>query len=313
MQSPFVDSIALRWDHTTNKLDPIPFKDLSWSVSDSGTLFGAILVERFRSYGGRLLDLSDYQQRLHAGANTFGIDLSLVSLEVKANAERLLALNRDLVEQYGDISVVLLLSPGEASSQGTFGKMPTLMMHVSQLPFAKLDQWYQNGVDLLLGNCRVVPNACWPKQIKCRSRLPYFLSDAIGTSSQANALSVLTTSNGNVADTSVANLLLVTSCGELTSPRKEDILVGCTLQAIERLLLVRGVPIHYCDVTSIMLQEASEVILTGSNGGVWFARSMDGVRIGSSSNRSQSKQLIELWKQHVEFDFVEQAAGHRSQ
>ncbi len=313
MPPSFRDSIALHWDPTKRKIDTIPFKELAWSVSDSGTLFGAILVERFRSYGGRLLDLSDYERRLHTGASEFGIDWSAVPIEVKENAERLLSLNGELLRQHGDLSFVFLLSPGPASAQGIFGQRPTLMMHVSQLPFATLDQWYQTGVDLLLGSCQVVPNTCWPNQIKCRSRLPYFLSDALAARQRRNALSVLTTSTGCIADTSVANLLLVNSRGDLTSPKKEDILVGCTLQAIERLLLKRGVAISYVDITSKMLHEASEVILTGSNGGVWFARSVDGVPIGSASSRSQTKQLTDLWKRHVDFDFVGQAANYRSQ
>jgi branched-subunit amino acid aminotransferase/4-amino-4-deoxychorismate lyase len=97
------------------------------------------------------------------------------------------------------------------------------------------------------------------------------------------------------------------SKGGIASPPKEDILVGCTLLAVEKLLLKNDVRIQYRDIEAKELASASEIILTGSSGGVWFAGSVDGDRIGTS-DRPMTRLLTELWKKHVGMDYIAQAA-----
>ena len=310
MHPPFHDSISLRWEHSTRRFKPVLLKDLSWSIADAGTLHGAILVERFRTYAGKLLDLSDHKNRLNHGANQLSIDMSSIAADWESQFIRLIELNHDLVQGHGDVSIVLLLSPGEPSPGHSLGTRPSCMMHLSQLPFAKLNNWYNLGSDLWMGSQHVVPGTCWSNQIKSRSRLPYFLSDAKAVAEQSDALAVLTTTRGTISDTSVANLLIVDSKGGIASPPREDILVGCTLLAVEKLLLKNDVRIQYRDIEPKELASASEIILTGSSGGVWFAGALDGVRIGTQRDRSMTRMLMELWKRHVGMDYVAQAAQY---
>ena len=312
MHSSFHDSIALRLDHSTRQFETVPLQDLSWSIADAGTLYGAILVERFRTYGCALLDIADHKARLLHGASQFAIDASSIAFDLVENSNRLLESNRELVQRCGDVSVVVLLSPGEQLQKNAFGSRPTCMMHLSPLPFAKLARWYTQGTDLSIGSYQAVPGCCWPNQIKSRSRLPYFLSDARAIATQSDSLALLTTTRGSISDTSVANLLLVDGKGEFVSPPKDDILVGCTLQSIERLLNTNSVRIHYRDIQTEEISRASEIILTGSSGGIWFAKSIDGKRIGSGGGRPKLRMLTELWKEHVGMDFVVQATTQQS-
>ncbi len=310
MHPSFHDSIALRLNHSTNQLDPVRRKELTWSISDAGTLYGAILVERFRTYDFKLVPIADNQSRLMYGAVQLGIDLSAISICLERIAQQLLSLNADLVRRSGDVGFVLLLSPGEQLPNSALGKRPTCMMHLSELPFAKLDDWYTHGTDLVIATHQTVPSACWPNQVKSRSRLPYFLADTMAASKQQNSLSVLITSRGMISDTSVANILIVDKKGEFASPRKQDILVGCTLKAIERMLKSSGETIHFRDIDTMEFASASEIILTGSTGGVWSARSVNGVAMGTKADRPKIKLLAELWKEYVGIDYVAQAAEH---
>jgi len=312
MHTSFHDSIALRLDLSALQFETVQLQNLSWSIADAGTLYGAILVERFRTYGCQLLDIADHKVRLLHGASQFAIDNSSVAFELEENVNRLLESNRDLVHRCGDVSVVVLLSPGEQLHNTVLGSRPTCLMHLSPLPFAKLARWYTQGTDLSMGAFQAVPGPCWPNQIKSRSRLPYFLSDARATATQSDSLAVLTTTRGSISDTSAANLLLVDGKGEFVSPPKEDILVGCTLQSIERLLNSKSVRIHFRDIEPDELSRASEIILTGSSGGIWPVRSIDGKRIGSGGGRPKLRMLTELWKEHVGMDFVAQAMTQQS-
>ena len=308
MQPSFPNSIAIHWKHESQCFESIALKDLSWSLSDAATLYGALLVERFRTYNGRHLDLTDHVERLLLGAGQFSIDVPDAIADMHANASRLLALNETLVQQVGDVGIVMLLSPGETANASTpLGTRPTCMMHLVELPYSKLAKWYIEGSDLCLGQNHVVPRSCWSNQVKSRSRLPYFLSDAVATRNQQDSLSVLTTTRGFVSDTSVANLLMVDVQGNFISPRKEDILVGCTLQAVERLLQKCDITIQFRDIEPHEIANASEVLLTGSTGGIWFANILDGRRIGVGSKRIQYQKLTELWRGHVGMDYVAQS------
>ncbi len=309
MHTSFHNSIALRWDHSARQFETVRLQDLSWSIADAGTLYGAILVERIRTYSCKLLDIDDHKSRLLRGASQFAIDAAAIACDLEENFNRLLESNRELVQHCGDVSVLVLLSPGVPLQNTILGSHPTCMMHLSPLPFAKLARWYTQGTDLSIGSYQAVPDSCWPNQIKSRSRIPYFLSDARAIAAQSDSLALLTTTRGSISDTSVANLLLVDGESELVSPPKDDILVGCTLQSIERLLNTNNVRIHYRDIATEEVSQASEIILTGSTGGIWFARSIDGTRIGSESCRPKLRMLTELWKEHVGMDFVVQATA----
>ena len=309
MHPLFHDSIALRLNHSTSQFEPVRRHELNWSISDAGTLYGAILVERFRTYGSKLLDLSDHRSRLLFGAIELGIDVSLIPTSIEDIAKQLIGLNEDLVKRCGDVGLVLLLSPGVQSPNTALGKHPTCMLHLNEIPISKLDKWYKNGIDLAIGTYRTVPSGCWPNQMKSRSRLPYFLSDALATEQHADTLSILTTMHGTISDTSIANILIVDKNGEISSPRKQDILVGCTLKAIERILNDRNNPIHFRDIDPKELACASEVLLTGSTGGVWFAKSVNGIEIGTNGDRPKLRLLTDLWKEHVGIDFVAQASA----
>ena len=182
-------------------------------------------------------------------------------------------------------------------------------MHLIELPFRKLAKWYTEGADLCPGSKQVVPSVCWSNQVKSRSRLPYFLSDLAATKNNRELLAVLTTESGHIADTSVANILVVDADGTFLSPKKEDILVGCTIRVVERLLQARDIAIQYRDILPRDLVRASEVLLTGTTGGVWFANTFDGHRIGNGQPRTQFQKVAQLWKEHVGLDNIAQAVA----
>ncbi len=308
MRASFRESLALRLDADSQRFECLPLKSLSWSIHDTGTMFGAILVERFRTYRGRLFDLDDRSDRLFHSARFLTIESQFIASQFKANCQRLLDVNRELVDLAGDVSIVVLLSPGEmVENTNKTGFSPSCMFHLSPLPFAKLASWYQHGTPLTMGRYSSVPTQCWPTQIKSRSRLPYLLSASNAPESQPESLAVLKTIRGTIADTSVANLLVVNQDNTIASPGPGDVLLGCSLQLAERLLSRVGKSIEYRDILESELVSAREIILTGSSGAVWNAISLDGQVIGRGVRGEVVCVLTELWKNHVGIDFVEQA------
>lgn len=308
MPASFRESLALRLDPDSQRFECVPLKNLSWSIHDVGTMYGAILVERFRTYGGRMFDLDDRSARLFQSASLLTIESQAIETEFEVNCQRLLDLNHELVQVSGDVSIVVLLSPGEVVEKTNgHGHSPSCMFHLSPLPFGKLANWYQHGTPLTTGRYSSVPAQCWPTQIKSRSRLPYILSASNAPESQPESLAVLKTVRGTIADTSVANLLVVNQDHTIASPGNGEVLLGCSLQLAERLLSRVGKSIEYRDILESELVSAREILLTGSSGAVWNAISLDGRVIGGEARGEVVGILTELWKNHVGMDFVDQA------
>jgi branched-subunit amino acid aminotransferase/4-amino-4-deoxychorismate lyase len=308
MHVSFRKSAAFRYNVDDCAFEEVSCDQLSWSLTDVGTMYGAILVERLRTYGGNLVDVQDHSDRMIRSASALGINPALVASQFEPLCVKLLDQNRELISRSGDVGLVLLLSPGELESRecGVW-KRPTFMAHLSPLPFGKLAQWYEGGVKLNRGSHSVVPSSCWPTQMKTRSRLPYLLSDLGIDSTQTDSLAVVPTLKGTVADTSVANLIMIDREGNLHSPPKSDILVGCTFSRVESLLAKHGVEITFRDIEFDELLHASEIVLTGTNGGVWHAHSFEGKVFENKQVGSRVQWMTKLWQQHVGFDFVAEA------
>ena len=309
MDVSFRKSAALRWDGASNSFSVVSMDQLAWSVSDAGTMFGAILVERLRTYAGKLVDIEDHSDRLFSAAIQLGIDIAVWKDRFANVCGQLIEHNHDLVRRLGDVSVVVLVSPGELDDARGFGKHPTCMAHISPLPFKRLAKWYQFGTQLLSSAYTTVPSSCWPTQMKSRSRVPYLLSELNLKDEQGTSLALLKTTCGTIADTSIANVVVVMQDDTIVSPSSDKVLIGCTLKSITRLANTCGMSFEYRDIHDQDLAEAKEVILTGTNGGVWFARSVDDQLIGSGLAGPICSKLTYLWKEHVGIDFVEQACN----
>lgn len=306
------DSTSLCWDANSGSLHEISYRQLSWSIDDIGTLYGAILVERFRTYSQRVLDLDDRFERLVRGAATLQFNFPFSQHEFRTSIDRLMSLNSPTLLQEEDVGIVVLLSPGLAPIHSVaYGKQPTCMMHISCLPFIRLANWYREGTPLVLANRQIMPVNCCPTDIKTRSRIPYALAQLDDTSDDPNSLQVLRTVNGSLADTAVANIVVVSKDGTLHTPPSEDALDGVTLKCLKRILKSKGrsMVVRSIDVKELYL--ANEILLVGSTGGIWHARSIDGHRIGDGRIGPTGLELQSVWQQHVQCDFKKQAL-HRA-
>jgi branched-chain amino acid aminotransferase len=280
----------------------MPLNELTWSVTDIGTTHGAILVERFRTLGGKPFALTEHIERLSDGIGKLGMEWSaLQSSMIEETCRELLARNAELVESVGDVGVVVVISPGDPGIDRRMDFEPTLMAHLNPIPFKQLAGWYQEGVALHISEVRNVPKECWSPSIKTRSRLQYWLADRHSKPS----IAVLLSTRGTVTETSISNLLIVGNDGVLRSPPLSDILWGVSLKTVDRLANSISLEVKYGDILPKMLQTASEVLMTGSTGCLWSAVSVDGVPVGDGRPGPIGRRLQNAWEELVDHRFTE--------
>jgi branched-chain amino acid aminotransferase len=287
-------------------------EQLSWSATDVGTTHGVILVERLRTFGGKLFALEDHVQRLADGSAFLGIDWSPIRDGIPRLCDELLERNAPTLEVVGDVGVVLLLSPGDPGIDRREGVAPTLMLHLYPLPVEQLKGWYRQGTHLHVAETRNVPPACWSPGLKTRSRLQYYLADhrLAETPAQRAAIiptsvAVLLSTRATVTETSISNLIMVDLDGKLRSPPLADILVGVSLKTVLGLAESLGYTVEFTDLYPADLLNAREVLMTGSTGCLWSAVSLDGKIIGEGRPGQHCRKLQQAWEDLVNFRFTE--------
>jgi branched-subunit amino acid aminotransferase/4-amino-4-deoxychorismate lyase len=307
MHSPsnekFLNSYALQWNPTAKGFELVTSSGLSIPATDLGTMYGAVLVERTRTFGKKFLDLEPHKNRLKLGLATLGLKEHSFFQQLDHAIEELIANSTSLLKEESDASLCIVVTPGDYFT----GRELHAFAHWLPIPWEKLANWYQTGTTLVRVQYASGAGECWPSNIKTRSRLNYYLADQDATKRFQGGLGLLCTSRGMVSDTSVANLLLVDQQGNIVSPRREDIVAGTSLDRIERMLKEDGKSIFFRDVLFEELYDASEVLLVGNTGCIWHASSFQRRIIGDKNPGPVCLRLQKQWCQAIGFDWKSQA------
>ncbi len=109
------------------------------------------------------------------------------------------------------------------------------------------------------------------------------MPDAFAAQHRVDSLGVLIDEDGSITETSTSNLAVVKG-GEVFSPPSDRVLAGVT-QIDDRDSRHRIVSITWTKtpISISQLVDADEVLLMGTDGGIWFANSVSNHPIGDES------------------------------
>ncbi len=237
------------------------------SIDDLGFLQGVTAVERMRTWNRGLPLLEAHLVRFFHTTQT----LKIAGLP---SDDRLIELIGELLgkhESDSETGIVLFATPGRRGSD-----TPTLGMHLSPLDFPRLERLRDQGQSLVITSVRQPPLDCWPRDIKVRSRIHYYLADQQARERDPEALGVLIDDDGSITETSVSNVLAVAE-GRLIAPPAGRILPGVMLSTVIHLARAEGIPVERAAIGPETLRAAEEVLLTGSEAGLWPARQVDDI------------------------------------
>lgn len=281
----------------------LPFHEVNLALDDWGVLQGAIVVDRLRTINSLPLDVELHLLRLRANCETVGIRLSESSIE---NISELAKVIRECAQHNlsrlsnQDFSIVVLVTPGTTSGD----REPTVIVHVQPLNRAAIQHWHTHGQQLIVSDRCNVPAACWPPNLKTRSRLHYYLADrAANRQGSPHCAAVLLDLAGNITETSAANILCVDRQSVLHCPPMEDILQGISLQRTLRLVNALSMRVEHHPISVDFAEDASEVILTGTSGCIWPASQFGQHSIQNPTEQSVYRQLLDAWIADVGCDF----------
>lgn len=277
-------------------------------VWDAGLVLGTTISEQLRSFGGKLFELDRHLARLTRSLGLVGIPLPEPAEMIADIATRLLAQNLAGLPAGTDLGLAILVTPGPHGTLASgIPAGPTLCLHTYPLPYALWARRYGLGQALVVTKIRQVPPECWPREIKCRSRMHYFLADREAASIEPGARALFVESNGEVSETTTSNVLAWIAGEGLISPPQDLILPGISLAVTREL--ATGLGLRCCErpLSVDELLAADEVLLTSTPYCLLPSTRINGQKIGDGLPGPIFRQLLKAWNERTGIDIVTQA------
>lgn len=283
--------------------------DLAIPVADPGFAMGVTITERLRTFGGQVWRQAEHVARLRRSAEIIRIGPAIAD-ELDAAITEFINRHEPLRvaasgEAEDDWAVVVFATPG-------IGGEPTRCVHGFPLPFASWSNQFVEGVRLWLSDHRQTPSNCWPTELKCRSRLHYYLADRQAHSHDPSARAILLDQDGFVGEATTANVVIYNHGEGIVSPRLARVLPGISVGVLRELAMSEGIPFVERDITPDELRAADEVWLTSTSTCLLPAVRCNGTAIGTGKPGPGYARLLAAWNMTVGLDIVEQARRRAS-
>lgn len=293
----------------------IPAAELSIPAYDAGFVLGATVSEQLRTFGGKLFKVDEHWSRLERSLEIVGIEPQITLDELATAAAELVAANHKLLDPADDLGLSLFITPGpyKTLAPPEVPRRPTVGMSTYPLPFHLWAETYERGERLATSTVRQVSPESWPSELKCRSRMHYFLAEQDVRCAMPGARALLLDRNGHVNETSTANIVGVmgsASAASLWSPPKVMTLPGVS-QAVVQEIAYRKLGVRGFGEGEYFPEEfvrsMGEAFITSTPFCMLPVVKLDDVPIGDGKPGPVYRKLLQAWSEEVGVDIAEQA------
>jgi branched-subunit amino acid aminotransferase/4-amino-4-deoxychorismate lyase len=278
------------------------------AVDDVGFLLGATVTERFRTFRGEVFRLDEHLARMRHSLEIVSLAAGEIVAELGRAVPEFVRRNQSHLAADDDWSIVAFVTPGPMDAA-----QPTVCVHGHRLPFGRWAAQYEDGLAVVVSDVRQVPENCWPPELKCRSRMHYYLADRRAAASQAGARAILLDQEGYIGEATTANVVIYRVGEGLLSPPADHILAGVSLGVMRELSAAIGVPFVMRRLSVDELQSADEAMLTSTSICLLPIVTCDGRPIGTARPGAIYRRLLAAWNELVGLDVAEQARGRANQ
>jgi branched-chain amino acid aminotransferase len=280
----------------------ISTSELRIGVDDAGFLLGATVTERLRTFRGQVFRLDEHMRRLRGSLEIIGLDSDKITDEIARVVPEFVRRNQALIDAGDDWSIVAFATPGV-----TGGDQPTVCVHGHPLPFKNWATQFETGLPVVVSKIRQVPTNCWPAELKCRSRMHYYLADREAAAQRPGTRAIVLDQDGYVAESTTANVFVYRDGEGLVSPTAENILVGVSLSVVQELAAKLEIPFVMRRLSVDELRTSDEVMLASTSICALPIIECDGHTIGSGKPGPIYRQLLTAWGELVGVDIAAQA------
>ena len=286
----------------------VPISEMAVSVTDAGFTLGTTVTEQMRTFSGKLFELDSHLQRLERSLAIVGIETRETLEELAQIANDLVRVNHPLLESQDDLGLTLFVTPGRLPrfNNGNLGSA-CVGMHTFPLPFWSWEKNYRAGQSLVVTEIEQVSPRCWPAELKCRSRMHYYLADQSAARIESGSRALLLDAERRVIESSTANILIYKKNRGILTPPVESALPGISLLYTQQIAKQLNVPWKHCSFFPEAVAEAGEVFLSSTPFCLLPVTRFNGQPIGNGQPGPVFQQLATHWSESVGVDFIAQA------
>ena len=281
----------------------VPKSELSIPLEDLGFVMGVSVIERLRTFGGKLFRAEQHLGRLRRSIEILGWDAERLSEEVAAALEEFVVRNGPLIADGDDWSIGVFVTPGKSAK----ATEPTVCVHGFPLPFHDWAEQFASGVEAVIVETRQIPENCWPAELKCRSRMHYYLADREAETRQPGARAILLDQDGFVGEGSTANVVAYFADRGLVTPRRSKVLPGVSQEVLYELADSLGVAHCEADLLPAELAKADEIFFTSTSVCLLPVVELDGKKVGNGKPGDLYMRLLLAWSELIGVDIGQQA------
>ena len=286
----------------------IPLQDAQIPLSDVGFGLGVTVVERLRTFAGRPFRVEEHLKRLHRSLEIVGWNAAAIVDEVRDAVAAFPDVNAELMAPGDDWYIAIFVTPGDSPA----ATQPRIGVHGGPLPFAGWADKFETGVDVVITDVRQTPANCWPPELKCRSRMHYYLADQEAARRQPGARAVLLDQQGFIGEASTANVVAYYADRGLVTPRIDGVLPGISQQVLFELADAAGIAHAEADLTPQEFAAADELFITSTSICLQPIVRVDGKPVGDGRPGPIYRQLLAAWSEKVGVDIAGQANAFSS-
>jgi branched-chain amino acid aminotransferase len=256
----------------------IPASQLSISAIDLGFIHGVTVAEQMRTFRGQIFLLDRHLERWQRGLDLLGIVSTANSREtLREMLTRLVNTNQSALSPNCEQGVCLFATPGDHAPfawetvapsdsmqmQSAVGHIESanVAAHSYRLPVERWQERYQSGATLVTVTTREVPVSCWPKNIKARSRLNYYLAEREARATHPQAWPLLLDQNDCIGDSSIASIVAFQKGNGLILPDDEGAFQSMSVQFVEELARQLNLNVNRRPLTRNELAACDEIML----------------------------------------------------
>ncbi len=279
-------------------------------VYDAGFMLGATVSEQLRTFGGKLFRLPEHLARLEESLAIVGTQLPMAIAELGDIAEQLVARNHELLAEGDDLGLSMFVTPGPYATlagRDVATSGPTVGLHTYPLPYQLWREKYTSGERLVTPQIRQVPPECWPAQLKCRSRMHYYLADKEAGRAQPGSRALMLDLAGHVLETSTANVLVYRAGSGLLIPPVTTVLQGISLAVTLEIAAARGLDVTESALNVADVEAADEVMLVSTPYCLLPVTRINDSAIAGGVPGAIYGALLSGWNDIAGFDVADQA------
>lgn len=268
------------------------------SAFDLGFTMGVTVTEQIRTFARKTPLLDRHLDRFFGGLGIIGLSPPTQRTDLETQIADLIDVNGRTLSASDELGIGVCATPGIASAYGQTNVGPTSLVYTYPLYADKLKQSFETGVRLTSVTTQEVPAESVPKELKCRSRIHYYLAEQEARAIDPNSRALLNNADGFIAEGTTASVAMIQS-GKFVAPIKETVLSSVTLGHVIELAQTIGIQVQRRNISVQEIENSDEVLWLTTPTGITPVTHVNKKPIGNGSAGKITQALATAWSDNL--------------